>query len=79
LSRRGSALRTLHALLRDGEVQKSYLTLVAGRWKLGHKNIDAPLRTDLRVGGERTVKVDAHGKEALTEFKLIEHYGAAPR
>ena len=25
----------------------------------GHKSIDAPLRTDLRVGGERTVKVDA--------------------
>jgi 23S rRNA pseudouridine955/2504/2580 synthase len=76
VTRRGSALRTLHALLREGDVQKSYLTLLAGRWKLGHKSIDAPLRTDLRVGGERTVKVDAQGKEALTEFKLIEHYGA---
>lgn len=76
VTRRGSALRTLHALLRDGEVQKSYLTLLAGRWNLGHKNIAAPLRTDLRVGGERTVKVDAQGKDALTEFKLIEHYGA---
>lgn len=76
VTRRGSALRALHALLRDGEVQKSYLTLLAGRWNLGHKNIAAPLRTDLRVGGERTVKVDAQGKEALTEFKLIEHYGA---
>jgi 23S rRNA pseudouridine955/2504/2580 synthase len=76
VARRGSALRALHALLREGEVQKSYLTLLAGRWKLGHKSIDAPLRTDLRVGGERTVKVDAQGKDALTEFKLIEHYGA---
>jgi 23S rRNA pseudouridine955/2504/2580 synthase len=76
VTRRGSALRALHALLREGEVQKSYLTLLAGRWKLGHKSIDAPLRTDLRVGGERTVKVDAQGKDALTEFKLIEHYGA---
>jgi 23S rRNA pseudouridine955/2504/2580 synthase len=76
VARRGPALRTLHALLRDGGVQKSYLALVAGRWNLGHKNIPAPLRTDLRVGGERTVKVDAHGKNALTEFKLIEHYGA---
>jgi 23S rRNA pseudouridine955/2504/2580 synthase len=76
VSKRSSALRALHALLRDGAVQKSYLTLVAGHWNLGHKNIDAPLRTDLRVGGERTVKVDAHGKNALTEFKLIEHYGA---
>jgi 23S rRNA pseudouridine955/2504/2580 synthase len=76
VARRGSALRTLHALLRDGAVQKGYLTLLAGRWNLGHKHIDAPLRTDLRVGGERTVKVDAQGKVALTEFKLIEHYGS---
>jgi 23S rRNA pseudouridine955/2504/2580 synthase len=76
VARRGSALRILHALLRDGEVQKGYLTLLAGRWNLGHKHIDAPLRTDLRVGGERTVKVDAQGKVALTEFKLIEHYGS---
>ena len=76
VAKRSSALRALHALLRDGAVQKSYLALVAGHWNLGHKRIDAPLRTDLRVGGERTVKVDAHGKNALTEFKLIEHYGA---
>jgi 23S rRNA pseudouridine955/2504/2580 synthase len=76
VAKRSSALRALHALLRDGAVQKSYLALVAGHWNLGHKKIDAPLRTDLRVGGERTVKVDQHGKNALTEFKLIEHYGA---
>ena len=37
VARRSSALRTLHALLREGAVQKSYLALVAGRWKLGHK------------------------------------------
>ena len=77
VARRRSALRTLHALLREGRVRKSYLALVAGRWQLGHRQIDAPLRTDLRVGGERTVKVDARsGKQALTEFRLIEHYGA---
>jgi 23S rRNA pseudouridine955/2504/2580 synthase len=76
VARRGSALRTLHALLREGAVQKGYLALTAGRWNLGHKRIDAPLRTDLRVGGERTVRVDAEGKLALTEFKLIEQYGA---
>ena len=76
VARRGSALRTLHALLRQGAVQKSYLALLAGRWTLGRKSIDAPLRTDLRVGGERTVKVDEHGKHALTEFKPVEHYGS---
>ncbi len=48
VAKRSAALRALHALLRDGAVQKSYLALVAGRWNLGHKRIDAPLRTDLR-------------------------------
>jgi len=76
IARRGSALRTLHALLRQGAVQKNYLTLLSGRWKLGRKSVNAPLRTDLRVGGERTVKVDEHGKEALTEFKPVQHYGS---
>jgi 23S rRNA pseudouridine955/2504/2580 synthase len=71
VTRRGSALRTVHALLRDGAVQKSYLTLLAGRWNLGHKNIDAPLRTDLRVGGERTVRVDAHGAKASLVEAII--------
>jgi 23S rRNA pseudouridine955/2504/2580 synthase len=76
IARRGSALRVLHALLRQGSVQKKYLALLAGRWKLGRKSVNAPLRTDLRVGGERTVKVDERGKEALTEFKPVEHYGS---
>ncbi|MGH8206996.1 MAG: RluA family pseudouridine synthase [Steroidobacteraceae bacterium] len=77
VAKRRSALRTLHALLREGAVQKSYLALVGGRWQLGHRRIDAPLRTDARVSGERTVRVDARsGKQALTEFRLIEHCGA---
>ena len=76
VARRPSALRALHALLREGAVGKSYLALVAGRWNLGRKSIEAPLRTDGRVGGERTVKVDAHGKAARTDFRLVEHFGA---
>ena len=76
VARRASALRALHALLRDGAVRKSYLVLVAGRWNLGAKRVEVPLRTDLRVGGERTVKVDAHGKAARTDFRLIQHFGA---
>jgi 23S rRNA pseudouridine955/2504/2580 synthase len=75
IARRPSALRALHALLRDGAMQKSYLALLAGRWNLGPKRVDAPLRTDLRSGGERTVRVDAQGKHALTAFRLVEHYG----
>jgi len=76
VARRRSALRTLHALLREGAVRKSYLVLVAGHWRLGHRQVDAPLATHVRVGGERTVKVDPRaGKQSLTEFRLIERYG----
>lgn len=72
IARKPAALRVLHALLRDGEVEKRYLTLLVGRWELGHKLIDVPLRTDARVHGERTVRVAADGKAAATEFKLVE-------
>ncbi len=46
--------------------------LVRGKWELGKKRIEAPLRTDIRVGGERTVKVDASGKEAASEFSVVQ-------
>jgi 23S rRNA pseudouridine955/2504/2580 synthase len=74
VARKPSALRTLHALLREGQFEKRYLTLVRGKWDLGRKRIDAPLRTDLRVGGERTVKVDASGKSAVTEFRPVQFF-----
>jgi 23S rRNA pseudouridine955/2504/2580 synthase len=75
VARRRSALRTLHELMREGLVEKRYLTLVRGHWNLGHTKIDAPLRTDIRVGGERTVKVNSSGKEAISEFKPIQWFG----
>jgi 23S rRNA pseudouridine955/2504/2580 synthase len=75
VARKRSALRTLHELMREGLVEKRYLTLVKGHWNLGHTKIDAPLRTDTRVGGERTVKVHSSGKEALSEFKPIQWFG----
>jgi 23S rRNA pseudouridine955/2504/2580 synthase len=75
VARKPSALRTLHALLREGKVEKKYLALVKGKWELGKKRIDVPLRTDIRVGGERTVKADASGKEAASVFKPVQFFG----
>jgi 23S rRNA pseudouridine955/2504/2580 synthase len=75
VARKRSTLRTLHALLREDAFDKRYLVLVRGKWELGAKRIDAPLRTDLRVGGERTVKVDPHGKPAASEFRVVQFYG----
>ena len=76
VARKPAALRALHALLRDGGVQKSYLALLIGRWELGRKLINVPLQTDARVGGERTVRVGEGGKSARTQFRLVQQYGA---
>jgi 23S rRNA pseudouridine955/2504/2580 synthase len=68
-------LRTLHALLREGQFEKRYLALVKGHWRHGRTRIDVPLRTDLRVGGERTVKAHASGKASVSEFRPLEFFG----
>jgi 23S rRNA pseudouridine955/2504/2580 synthase len=75
VARKPAALRTLHALMREGQVEKKYLALVKGKWELGAKRIDIPLRTDIRVGGERTVKAHASGKEAVSHFKPVQFFG----
>jgi 23S rRNA pseudouridine955/2504/2580 synthase len=75
ISRKPAALRTLHALMREGRVEKRYLALVKGKWELGRKRIDVPLRTDIRVGGERTVKAHESGKEAASVFKPVQFFG----
>jgi 23S rRNA pseudouridine955/2504/2580 synthase len=75
VARKASTLRALHALLREGQVEKRYLALVKGKWELGKKRIDVPLRTDIRVSGERTVKVHESGKEAASVFKPVQFFG----
>jgi 23S rRNA pseudouridine955/2504/2580 synthase len=76
VARKPAVLRMLHAELRDGEnFEKRYLALVKGSWQLGKKRIDAPLRTDLRVGGERTVRVQAGGKDSVSDFRPVQFFG----
>jgi 23S rRNA pseudouridine955/2504/2580 synthase len=76
VARKMSTLRSLHAMLREEDAfDKRYLVLVRGKWELGRKRIDAPLRTDTRVGGERTVRVDASGKEAASDFRVVQFFG----
>jgi 23S rRNA pseudouridine955/2504/2580 synthase len=75
IARRGSALRTLHGLLREEGFEKRYLALLKGPWDLGAKRIDAPLRTDTRVGGERTVRVAPGGKASVSAFRPVQFFG----
>jgi 23S rRNA pseudouridine955/2504/2580 synthase len=75
VARNARTLRELHALLREGAFDKRYLALLKGRWELGAKRIDLPLRTDIRVGGERTVRVHPSGKPSLSEFRPVQFFG----
>lgn len=74
VARTRPVLRMLHALLREGEVEKHYTALVAGRWRLGRKTIDAPVLTNARQGGERVVRVHAEGKIAISVFSPQQHF-----
>jgi 23S rRNA pseudouridine955/2504/2580 synthase len=76
IARKPASLRVLHELLREGLFEKGYLALLKGQWQLGRKRIDVPLRTDLRVAGERTVRAHATGKPAVTEFRPVQFFGS---
>ena len=75
VAKRRAVLRSLHALLREGAVEKKYLALVAGRWGFGRKTIEAPLATNRRQGGERVVRVEAEGKESASTFRPVAYFG----
>jgi 23S rRNA pseudouridine955/2504/2580 synthase len=75
VARDAATLRTLHALLREEGFEKRYLALLQGKWDLGEKRIAVPLRTDTRVGGERTVRADASGKPSTSRFRPVQFFG----
>jgi len=75
IAKRRSALRALHAMFREREMEKRYLALVCGRWALGIKKLDMPLKTNQKQGGERMVRVHPEGQTAESTFKPIERYG----
>ncbi|HEU4516402.1 MAG TPA: RluA family pseudouridine synthase [Steroidobacteraceae bacterium] len=74
VARTRAALKLAHAVMREGAVEKHYAALVAGRWSLGRKTIDAPVLTNAREGGERVVRVHRAGKIAVSTFDVAERF-----
>ncbi|MCW8900203.1 MAG: 23S rRNA pseudouridine(955/2504/2580) synthase RluC [Gammaproteobacteria bacterium] len=68
IAKKRSALRRLHEQLREGTMDKRYLTLLKGKWKGANKWVDAPLLKNVIRSGERLVFVDPKGKDARTQF-----------
>jgi 23S rRNA pseudouridine955/2504/2580 synthase len=74
VAKRRSALRVLHALLREGRVEKRYVALLMGAWPDGTTRIEVPL---VRTQRERKARVTVGrgGKLATSEFRLLERVG----
>lgn len=69
LAKNRAALASLHALLREGAMEKRYLALVAGRWRGEERVLDSPL-SRVRVGSQaRRVRIDEAGKAARTVLR----------
>lgn len=77
ISKKRSALRMLHELLRANRVDKRYLALLAGRWKQARADVEAPLAKNLLSGGERMVRVHPSGKASHTRFQCLESFADA--
>jgi 23S rRNA pseudouridine955/2504/2580 synthase len=75
IAKKRSALISLHQQMRDGLIDKRYLTLVYGEWKNQRQHITHPLYKYTASDGERRVKVHEEGLASHTIFTLIKRYG----
>jgi 23S rRNA pseudouridine955/2504/2580 synthase len=75
IAKKRSLLRELHGHLREGQMEKVYVALLAGRLKGAVHKVNAPLKKHTLASGERIVRVSREGKEAMTEFRVIERIG----
>jgi 23S rRNA pseudouridine955/2504/2580 synthase len=78
IAKKRSFLRVFHQLLREKQVEKEYMTLLAGKWG-GKKvrEVNLPLLKNVTLSGERVVKVTDEGKPSKTIFELMKNFEAA--
>lgn len=71
LAKKRSALREFQELMRSNRVEKRYLCLVKGRWKGSRHEVNVPLAKNVLKSGERVVRAQPDGKEALSIFEKV--------
>jgi len=74
IAKKRSALTVLHDRMRDGGIDKRYLTLVSGRWMNPRQHMRQPLHKYLLADGERRVRVDREGKPAHSIVSLVRRW-----
>lgn len=77
LAKKPSILKELHELLRNGQMEKTYLALVKGYWPKHIRTVDEPLRKNQLQSGERMVSVHKEGKPSVTEFRVMQRFADA--
>ncbi|MFQ3786951.1 RluA family pseudouridine synthase [Halomonas sp. A29] len=77
LAKSRPALLTLNEALKNHQMDKRYLALVAGRWPARREFVSARLDRYDAGNGERRVRVDAAGKVARTRFAVREAFPKA--
>lgn len=70
-------LRGTHGILKSGHVKKNYLALLKGQLTETMRTVDMPLNKVSTESGDRMVRVDNAGKQALTHFHSQEHFRVA--
>src|SRR6266849_6237069 len=71
VAKKRSALVELHRMLREGEVEKTYLAVAKDRWEGSQKEIRESLHKYVNAQGERRVSVHEDGKAAVTQVKVL--------
>lgn len=74
VARRRSALRTLQKDLQTDQARKVYQLLVSGQWKKNRTEVNMPLRKNQLASGERMVRPDVDGQQAVTRFRVLESF-----
>jgi 23S rRNA pseudouridine955/2504/2580 synthase len=74
VAKKRSALTALHDMMREGHIEKRYLTLVPGRWSNPLQHVKVALHKYLTADGERRVRVSDEGKPAHSIVRLVKRW-----
>jgi 23S rRNA pseudouridine955/2504/2580 synthase len=72
LAKKRSALVELHRMLREGEMDKVYLTVAKGGWEGRGRELRESLHKYVNAKGERRVSVQEGGMAAVTRVKRLQ-------
>ena len=74
LAKKRSALTGMHEIMREGNSDKRYFTLVLGQWKNAKQHVKLPLHKFDTPQGEKRVMVREDGQASHTIFTLLKSW-----